>query len=182
MKSLFFWHVSLSLSDALFVTDSKGSVYYLSLGKWTSLVDLVKKDFKVVRKDYQVAPGRDSDSNSDINRAKELIKEALDRPSEIDKIRSSLLIKYIFGTASQRRVWDHLVNEIPVGKTSTYSKVAKGLGRDGGSRVIGNACGANRIALFVPCHRVLTSSQTITGYRYGPALKRSLLNQEKALS
>lgn len=47
------------------------------------------------------------------------------------------------------------------------------------SRVIGNCCGANRIAVIIPCHRVLGSSGQVTGYRYGTKIKEYLLNLEK---
>lgn len=182
MKKLYFWHVELPLTDALAVTDSSGSLYYLSLGKWSKLVDLVKKDFLAVKREYIIVPGKDSDRNDSVNLTKNKIKEALQNPRDIDAIRQSLLYKYIFGTPLQRRVWDHLVTEITVGKISTYSDVAKAIGRTGSARVVGNACGANKIALFVPCHRVLTSSQTITGYRYGIPVKIALLKKEKALA
>lgn len=182
MKKLYFWHVELSLADALAVTDSSGTLYYLSLGKWSKLVDLVKKDFHCVRKEYLIVPGKDTDSNSSIIITKNKIKQALNSPREIDAIRQSLLYKYIFGTASQRKVWDYLVSDVTVGKTSTYSDVASAVGKTGSARVIGNACGANRIALFVPCHRILTISQTITGYRYGLPIKMALISQERAPS
>lgn len=179
MKSLYFWHVPLSLADALIVTDSKGTLYYLSLGKWAKVVDLVKKDFVVVAREYTLLPGKSETENADIIKTKELVASALKSPKDIDLIRSSLRYEYIFGTPLQRQVWDYLVLEVPAGTTSTYTQVAKGVGRSGSARVIGNACGSNRIALFVPCHRVLTSSQTITGYRYGLAIKKELLQKER---
>lgn len=180
MKTLYFWHVCLSLVDALAVTDSKGTLYYLSLGKWNSLVDLVKKDFRVVGEKHRLVPGKEGDCTEAVKEARNSIKQALEHPCDIDSLRLSLKYEYIFGTSSQRRIWDHFVKEIPSGKTSTYSDVARALGRKGSARVIGNACAANRIALFVPCHRVLTSAHTITGYRYGPYVKKALLQQERA--
>lgn len=179
MKSLSFWYVPLSLVDSLIVTDSKGTLYYLSLGKWASLVDLVKKDFVVVAKEYILIPGKSEMENADILKTKELVAAALESPKEIDLIRRSLRYEYIFGTPLQRQVWDYLVLNVPVGTTTTYSVIAKAVKKAGSARVIGNACGSNRIALFVPCHRVLTSSHTITGYRYGLAIKKVLLQKER---
>lgn len=181
MKTLYFWHIPLSLVDALIVTDSEGTLHYLSLGKWSYLVDLVKKDFLVVAREYTLLPGKIEKENAQIIKTKELVADALESPKEIDRIRSSLQFVYIFGTPSQRQIWDYLVLDVPVGSTTTYSKVAKGVGKLGSARVVGNACGSNRIAIFVPCHRVLTSSNTITGYRYGHAVKKELLQKERLI-
>lgn len=84
----------------------------------------------------------------------------------------------IRGTAFQRRVWDALL-AVPPGSTVTYAELARRIGAPRAVRAVGNACAANPLAVAVPCHRALRSDGTITGYRWGPARKRSLLAAER---
>ncbi|WP_084106633.1 methylated-DNA--[protein]-cysteine S-methyltransferase [Demequina sp. NBRC 110056] len=83
------------------------------------------------------------------------------------------------GTAFRERVWEAL-RAIPAGETRTYGEVAQELGSPGASRAVGGACGANPIALFVPCHRVHGASGALTGFAWGVDVKRSLLARESA--
>jgi AraC family transcriptional regulator of adaptative response/methylated-DNA-[protein]-cysteine methyltransferase len=82
------------------------------------------------------------------------------------------------GTAFQHQVWAAL-REIPPGETATYSEIAHRIGRPAAVRAVGTACGANPIAVAIPCHRVLGSNGKLTGYRWGTARKRALLDREK---
>lgn len=84
-------------------------------------------------------------------------------------------VEYLFGTDLQRRVWDHL-RMIPLGETVTYSELAQKV--DSHPRAIGGCVGANRVALVVPCHRVLGKGGQITGFRGGIDVKKVLLQQE----
>lgn len=179
MQTLFYWHVPLLLADALVVLDKQATIYYISLGKWNKLVDIVKKDFHSVKKNYQLKPGTEAVANKESDAAKSQLATALEDPGQIDRVRSKLHYKYIFGTPLQHQAWEYLVNKIPVGETSSYSKVARDLGKPNAARVLGGACAANKIALLVPCHRVLTSDDKITGYRWGLALKQELLARER---
>jgi len=81
------------------------------------------------------------------------------------------------GAAFELRVWKAL-REIPVGATSTYGVIAKQLGAPGASRAVGASNGANPIGIIVPCHRVIGSSGTLTGYGGGLERKQWLLNHE----
>ncbi|MEL6614217.1 MAG: methylated-DNA--[protein]-cysteine S-methyltransferase, partial [Bacteroidota bacterium] len=81
------------------------------------------------------------------------------------------------GTAFQRRVWAAL-REIPPGETRTYGEVAAALGRPTASRAVAGACASNRLALVVPCHRVVGAGGALRGYRWGPDRKRRLLTAE----
>lgn len=82
------------------------------------------------------------------------------------------------GTAFQIKVWRFLLS-VPEGEVVSYSEVAKGVGRPGAARAVGAACGANRIAVLVPCHRVLRGDGALGGYRWGLARKRTLLDIER---
>jgi O-6-methylguanine DNA methyltransferase len=83
----------------------------------------------------------------------------------------------IHGTPFQRRVWDALC-AIPSGRTVTYAALARRIGEPRAVRAVANACAANAIALAVPCHRVVRSDGTLSGYRWGVERKRALLARE----
>lgn len=81
------------------------------------------------------------------------------------------------GTDFQKAVWRAL-REIPVGATVTYSELARRIGRPDSVRAVAAACGANPIAVIVPCHRVIGSDGSLTGYGGGLERKRLLLELE----
>ncbi len=83
----------------------------------------------------------------------------------------------IRGTAFQQRVWQAL-RAIPCGQTISYGELASRLGNPRAVRAIARACGANPIAVVVPCHRVVGSDGALTGYRWGIENKRRLLARE----
>jgi AraC family transcriptional regulator of adaptative response/methylated-DNA-[protein]-cysteine methyltransferase len=83
------------------------------------------------------------------------------------------------GTPFQRLVWDEL-RRIPYGETLTYAELALGLGRPGASRAVGQANGANRIAILIPCHRVVACDGGLGGYGGGLWRKLRLLETEGA--
>lgn len=81
-------------------------------------------------------------------------------------------------TAFQMRVWEAL-RRIPRGETRSYAQVARALGQPRAVRAVARACGANRVAVVIPCHRVIGSDGALTGYRWGTERKRKLLEIEK---
>ncbi len=83
------------------------------------------------------------------------------------------------GTAFQARVWSAL-REIPQGQTRTYADVARSIGRPSSVRAVARACATNPAALAIPCHRVIRSDGSLAGYRWGIAVKASLLANECA--
>lgn len=85
------------------------------------------------------------------------------------------------GTEFRERVWD-VLRTIPAGETRTYGEVAAALGTPSASRAVGAACGANVVALFVPCHRVVGASGTLTGFAWGVETKKALLGREGSLA
>lgn len=84
----------------------------------------------------------------------------------------------VAATAFQWRVWDALTR-IPAGQTRSYGELAAQLGTPGAARAIGNACGNNRLALVVPCHRVVREDGSLGGWRWGVERKRELLARER---
>ncbi|WP_095120938.1 bifunctional DNA-binding transcriptional regulator/O6-methylguanine-DNA methyltransferase Ada [Pseudomonas sp. Irchel s3f10] len=81
------------------------------------------------------------------------------------------------GTAFQERVWQAL-REIPLGSTASYAEIAQRIGAPTSMRAVAQACGANRLAVAIPCHRVVRSDGNLSGYRWGVERKRQLLERE----
>ncbi len=81
------------------------------------------------------------------------------------------------GTAFQKAVW-HRLRRIPFGQTLSYGQVAQAIGSPGAARGVGQACGANPLPIFIPCHRVLAASGRIGGFSAGLAKKQWLLAHE----
>jgi AraC family transcriptional regulator, regulatory protein of adaptative response / methylated-DNA-[protein]-cysteine methyltransferase len=84
----------------------------------------------------------------------------------------------IRGTAFQMKVWKYL-QKIPAGATRSYAEVARGIGHPAAARAVARACASNRIAIAVPCHRVIRGDGKMSGYRWSPERKRKLLDIEK---
>ena len=83
----------------------------------------------------------------------------------------------LHGTDFQREVWDQLL-AIPPGKTRSYLDVAQAINRPKATRAVAQACGANPVAVVVPCHRVVMSDGSIGGYSGLPGVKKALLDAE----
>lgn len=98
-----------------------------------------------------------------------LPREALDLPMDIQ------------GTAFQAGVWK-VLGTIPLGTTHSYSEVAVKLGRTGAVRAVASACASNKVALLIPCHRVVARNGGLAGYRWGVERKQALLERERGTS
>ena len=85
------------------------------------------------------------------------------------------------GTMFQQQVWTEL-RRIPFGKTRSYGELAAELGKPDASRAVGRANATNPICLIVPCHRVIGSDGSLTGFAFGEEIKRKLLEHEGALA
>lgn len=85
----------------------------------------------------------------------------------------------LIGTAFQKKVWDALM-KIPSGETRSYAGLAAQLGQPNAARAVASACAHNRVAIVVPCHRVIRGDGSLGGYRWGLPLKQLLLQRERA--
>jgi AraC family transcriptional regulator of adaptative response/methylated-DNA-[protein]-cysteine methyltransferase len=85
----------------------------------------------------------------------------------------------IRGTAFQEQVWQALT-QIPPGTTMSYTELAAALGRPNAVRAVASACAANRLAVAIPCHRVVRTDGSLAGYRWGVERKRELLERERS--
>lgn len=83
------------------------------------------------------------------------------------------------GTAFQHRVWKAL-QEIPAGAVKSYSELAQAIGEPRAVRAVARACASNRLAVVIPCHRVIRGDGSLAGYRWGLERKRALLEAERA--
>ena len=87
---------------------------------------------------------------------------------------------FLMGSPFQKRVWDALLH-IPYGETKSYKEQAAIIEHPTATRAVANANGANQIAIVIPCHRVIGSSGTLTGFAGGMAMKRQMLELEKVM-
>ncbi len=85
----------------------------------------------------------------------------------------------ISGTVFQQQVWRFL-QQIPAGEARSYTEVAAGIGMPKAVRAVAGACAANRVALAIPCHRVIRGDGSVSGFRWGAERKRQLLEMERA--
>lgn len=82
------------------------------------------------------------------------------------------------GTVFQERVWQAL-RQIPLGSTASYSELARRIGAPSATRAVAQACAANPVAVAIPCHRVVRTDGSLSGYRWGVERKRALLERER---
>ena len=85
----------------------------------------------------------------------------------------------LIGTAFQQRVWQALMR-VPAGQTLSYAQLAASLGRPTAARAVARACAQNRLAVIVPCHRIVRGDGSLGGYRWGLPRKAALLESERA--
>lgn len=85
----------------------------------------------------------------------------------------------IRGTAFQQRVWQAL-REIPAGTTTSYTDIANRIGMPKAIRAVASACAANQLAVAIPCHRVVRTDGSLSGYRWGVERKQALLERESS--
>ena len=108
----------------------------------------------------------------------ELVAEVVrfvDDPAREEGLNLPLDIR---GTTFQRRVWEAL-RAIPAGETASYAEIAQRVGSPHAVRAVASACAANKIAVAIPCHRVIAADGALSGYRWGVERKRRLLERER---
>ena len=113
--------------------------------------------------------------DQDATLAQWIVAMAASNPSALLQLKLDL-----DGTDFQTQAWAAL-RQIPAGRTWSYRKLATALGKPEAVRAVARACGANPVALLVPCHRVIGSNGKLTGYRWGIERKQTLLAWESAL-
>jgi AraC family transcriptional regulator, regulatory protein of adaptative response / methylated-DNA-[protein]-cysteine methyltransferase len=152
---------------------------------WLSLADTKAEAEKSLRAEFPAATlRRDPSLSRLVDAAIESVREGNrlagrgDRPDVpgVEQIRAGELD--LRGTIFQLRVWQAL-RQIPRGQTRSYSQLARELGDSKATRAVARACATNRVAILVPCHRVVGADGSLTGYRWGVERKRQLLKAER---
>lgn len=127
---------------------------------------------QTLQHDYRAAQVIRSDAG--LQRVVEKIVQHLDSGARLEGVATD-----VHATAFQHKVWKAL-RAIPYGQTRTYAEIARTIGAPHAARAVGRACGANKVAIVIPCHRVV-GKVGAGGYRWGVARKQRLLKQEERL-
>jgi methylated-DNA-[protein]-cysteine S-methyltransferase len=104
--------------------------------------------------------------------------EQLEQYFNKDREIFDINIKFNKGTDFQKSIWNSLL-EIPFGQTVSYAKIASNIANPKAVRAVGSAIGANPVSIIVPCHRVIGSDGSLTGFAWGLEVKKKLLDLEK---
>jgi len=133
----------------------------------------------------------DDDAMLAENLEKEYPRAKIDRDEKSLKKSVGAVMQYLAGkdkkldlpvdvqaTAFQMQVWE-LLKQIPYGETRSYTEIAEQLGDKRKVRAVAQACARNRVALVIPCHRVIAGDGKLSGYRWGIERKKKLLESEK---
>jgi AraC family transcriptional regulator of adaptative response/methylated-DNA-[protein]-cysteine methyltransferase len=143
---------------------------------WLSLAATAEEAEASLRTEFPAAELRRDPS---LSRLVEAALQAVRDGSDLSGNRGLEGALDLRGTVFQLRVWQAL-RQIPRGETRTYSEVAREMGEPNATRAVARACAMNRVALVVPCHRVVGASGSLTGYRWGVERKRELLEAERS--
>lgn len=140
---------------------------------WLSLADTKSEAEKSLRDEFPAAALRRDPSLS------RLVDAALSTVTGNSLVQDPKPVERVDlrGTVFQLRVWQAL-RHIPRGETRSYSQLAREMGQPKATRAVARACALNRVALLVPCHRVVGAGGSLTGYRWGLARKQQLLKAE----
>ena len=138
-------------------------------------IKISEKDEKIIGLVFS-----DYKKENEIEKETELIKKAYTQLEEyLSGKRTEFDIEIeMIGTEFQKKVWKELLN-IPYGETRSYKDIAIAIGNEKACRAVGNANNKNPIAIIVPCHRVVGSNGSMTGYAGGLNIKEKLLKIEK---
>jgi AraC family transcriptional regulator of adaptative response/methylated-DNA-[protein]-cysteine methyltransferase len=156
--------VDTVLGRALVATTARG-ICMIELGEDAALIRRLREEFPQAQL-QQVDAGRDEFLAPRVRAVAEALAGG----------RAQVPVDLI-GTAFQKRVWDALMR-IPPGQTRSYAELAATVGAPRAARAVASACAGNRVAIVVPCHRVIRGDGSPGGYRWGLDLKRRLLARE----
>jgi AraC family transcriptional regulator of adaptative response/methylated-DNA-[protein]-cysteine methyltransferase len=159
--------IDCSLGKLLVGATERG-ICAVSLGNSEeSLVESLRHEYPAAR------IGRDDRALEDW--AQEIAASLEERQPELEDLPVDMR-----GTEFQQQVWREL-RTIPYGSTRSYSEIAMAIGRPGAVRAVAHACGANHVAVVIPCHRVVREDGSLGGYKWGIERKEALLAHERGL-
>lgn len=153
---------------------SLGTVLVAISEKGVCAILLGKNKSKLVQELQETFPEADiAASDKPVEQALQQVISLVEEP----KAKHSIALD-IRGTAFQQQVWQAL-QKIPGGQTYTYQELAAKIGHPKSARAVANACAANKLAVAIPCHRIVRNDGTLSGYRWSTELKRELLQREE---
>jgi AraC family transcriptional regulator, regulatory protein of adaptative response / methylated-DNA-[protein]-cysteine methyltransferase len=163
-------HISYTIADApigrvLVATTDRG-VCAVELGSTDAEVE------RVLRADFPNATLERDDAPRGT-----WVRAVLDRVRHPERATSNRIPLDVDGSAFQWKVWKAL-QEIPAGERRSYQEVAEAIGQPEASRAVARACATNRVAVVIPCHRVVRGDGGLAGYKWGVDRKRRLLDEE----
>lgn len=141
---------------------------------WLSLGETSAEAEGSLREEFPLAGVR---RDASLSMLVEAALESVRAGSDLGRGRSGLDGLDLRGTVFQLRVWEAL-RRIPRGETRSYSELAREMGEPKATRAVARACALNRVAVVVPCHRVVGANGALTGYRWGVERKKMLLEAE----
>ena len=141
---------------------------------WLSLANTKAEAEASLRAEFPAAELRRDPS---LSRLVEMALASVHEGTDLSEARGRADSLDLRGTVFQLRVWQAL-RQIPRGETRSYGELARELGDPKATRAVARACAVNRVALLVPCHRVVAASGSLTGYRWGVERKKKLLEAE----
>ncbi|KAA8916749.1 hypothetical protein TRICI_001105 [Trichomonascus ciferrii] len=154
--------------------DDLETVCYISLSSSSTSPELFGDARARLKTDLVSVDGSDLEKDSRFKKTKEQVKDLIESPGKQSQLTYSQT-----GTEFQKKVWDYLVYSTKPGSVLSYSDIADGLELPRtSSRAIGTAVGANKLAIIVPCHRILRRDGNLGGYRWGIDLKKKILALE----
>lgn len=154
-----------------------GTVLIAKSDKGLSAVFLGNTPDQLIKELYQQFP--DMTINSDNKGMTRLLSDVIkfiEKPDQQSNFRLD-----VQGTDFQKQIWQEL-RQIPPGTTISYSQLAEQLGSPKAARAVANACAANKLAVLIPCHRVVRADGSLSGYRWGVDRKQKLLAKEARLN
>jgi AraC family transcriptional regulator of adaptative response/methylated-DNA-[protein]-cysteine methyltransferase len=136
----------------------------------TELIEMLQREYPAARISAMPSP-----YHSDFEDWMTALRGYLDGSSMVVELPVD-----VQATAFQMKVWRYL-QTIPSGSVESYGEVARGIGKPTAARAVARACATNRVALVIPCHRVIRGTGELGGYRWGLELKRALIDRERAV-
>ncbi len=154
---------------------SLGAILVAATARGVAAVEFADRPEDLLARLHERFPGADLIAgDDDFDRLVATVIGLVEEPAE-----AVMLPIDVRGTAFQERVWQAL-RDIPAGTTATYADIATRIGAPTATRAVANACGANKVAVVIPCHRVVRTDGSAGGYRWGMARKETLLAREAA--
>ncbi|MEQ3636083.1 MAG: bifunctional DNA-binding transcriptional regulator/O6-methylguanine-DNA methyltransferase Ada [Thalassolituus sp.] len=166
--------IAESSLGSVLVAESERGICAVTIGDDPSVL---LQDFEQEFSGATLLPG-----NSEFDQRVAMVITLIDDPQQITQAPRDLLLPLdIRGTAFQQQVWAAL-QTIPTGQTLSYQALAVKLGKPTAARAVAQACASNRLAVLVPCHRIVRTDGGLSGYRWGVDRKAALLDRERELS